>query len=102
MSGLSVIGINYAARLNNTLAFTASSSYFVLSDLGTVQGYPIDFDNEGFCLGPEFYASVSWGPMSDLRFSAGFGIFVPALGNVAASDEKTKWQFDLSATISLY
>jgi hypothetical protein len=106
MSGLSVFTLNYSSRFSRFFAVSATTSYFVRNDLGTFSGYPLNTeasaeDNEGFFLGPELFARVSWSPVSDVLFNLGGGAFIPALGN-AAPEGKVQWRIELTTVISLY
>jgi len=101
MSGLSVIGLNYTARLGQAFGTSISASYFVRNDLATYNTYPVVAGSDGYFLGCEFFGRVVWSPLSDLQLTLGGGAFLPFLGN-AGSDESIKWRIDVSAIISLY
>jgi len=98
--GISIFSLNYSSRFINTLSGSFTASYFVRSDLGTFISYPVTADSEGYFLGPEVSARITWSPASDLQFSLGGGAFFPALGDVG-SEEKVKWRVDLSVIMSI-
>jgi len=100
MSGLSVFGLNYSARLNQEIGTSASVSYFIRNDLGTFSGYPLKQENENYFLGAEIFARVIWSPLSDMQFNFGGGAFFPSLGD-AGRDEIIRWRVELTATLSL-
>ena len=100
MSGLSVFGLSYSARLTRDMGLSLAASYFIRNDLGTVQGYPVSLDSKGYFLGPEIFARLIWSPFSDLQINAGAGAFFPSMGN-AGPDEKIRWRMELTATLSL-
>jgi hypothetical protein len=100
IQGLSIFSLNYSSRFSNSFSGSFTASYFVRNDLGTFYGYPIGIDSEGYFLGPETSARITWSPASDLQFSLGGGIFFPSLGN-AGSEEKLKWRVDLTVIMSV-
>ena len=100
ISGLSVFTLDYSSRVTQTLGASATASYFVRNDLGTYNTYPVNPDNNGYFLGPEFSARVIWSPASDLQLNLTGGAFVPALGD-AGPKEKLQWRVELTATIAL-
>ena len=101
MSGLSLFGLNYTARINREIAATVTASYFIRNDLGTFTGYPNPGDNDGYFLGPEIFARAIWSPLSDMQINLGGGAFFPSLGD-AGPDAKVRWRVELTATLSLF
>ena len=102
MTGLSVINLDYMARLTDAIGMNLTASYFVRNDLGTFKGYPLSAGaNDGYFLGPEIFARMIWSPLSDIQFNLGGGAFLPSLGN-AGKDEKPQWRAELTAILSLY
>ncbi|MDR2700957.1 MAG: hypothetical protein LBB72_00835 [Spirochaetaceae bacterium] len=99
LSGLSVIRLDYIARLHQTFSLGFQGSYFVLNDLGTYQGRPTG--KEGYFLGSELYGFLVWSPVSDLRIKGGAGVFLPSLGN-AEPNGKMQWGADIGLTLALY
>jgi hypothetical protein len=100
LSGLSMVSLDYAARLNSDFSAGITSSYFLRSDLETYNGYPLSADGgSGYFLGNEFFARVLWSPASDLRINLGGGLFMPSLGN-AAPDAGNLWRVELNAIFS--
>jgi len=98
--GLSIFSLNYSSRFNNSLSGSFTASYFVRGDLGTFIDYPVTAGSEGFFLGPEVSARMTWSPASDLQFNLGGGAFFPSLGN-AGSEEKINWRVDLTVIMSI-
>ena len=98
LSGLSVIRLDYTARLHESLSFYLASSYFILSDLGSYRGKPPERD--GYFLGNEFSGRFIWSPVSDLRLSLGGGVFLPSMGNTGGSD--ILWRADLNAIVVFF
>ena len=99
LSGISMIRLDYTARLNEQFLLNVASSYFVLSDLVTYQGLPTG--KEGNFLGNEFYGRVIWAPVSDLRLNVGGGVFLPSLGN-ADSGGKVLWRVDIGVALVIF
>jgi len=100
ISGLSVFSLNYSSKFSNSLGGSFTASYFVRNDLGTFNSYPVTAENDGYFLGPEASARITWSPASDLQFNLGGGAFFPSLGD-AGPKEKVKWRVDLSVILSL-
>ncbi|MCL2721274.1 MAG: hypothetical protein FWD47_08045 [Treponema sp.] len=101
MSGLTVVSVNYSSRLSQNFGAFANASYFIRNDLGTFQGYPVSSGSEGFFLGPELSAGLTWSIFSDLQLGLGGGFFMPSLGN-AGSKESMQWRIELTAKMSIY
>jgi len=99
LSGLTILELGYAARLNRTVGANLSTSFFIRNDLETFNSYPVKGDSNGNFLGTEFFARLIWAPFSDLQFNFGSGVFSPSLGNV--SDEKPQWRVELSVILAL-
>jgi len=95
LPGLSIFTLDYSSKFSNSFSGSLTTSYFVRNDLGTFTGYPIAGDSEGYYLGPEASAQITWSPASDLQFNLGGGAFFPSLGN-AGSNEKLIWRVDLT------
>ena len=99
LSGLSMIRLDYAARLHESFSFIIASSYFILSDLGTYKGLPAGRD--GHFLGNEFSGRIIWSPFSDLRFNLGGGVFLPSMGNTESPDGFL-WRVEMSAILTIF
>jgi len=99
LSGVSMLALEYTARLHQTFSLNASSSYFVLSDMGTYQGWPAKRD--GHFLGNEFYLRLIWSPFSDLQLNLGSGLFVPAMGDTDPN-AGLRWKVELNATLAIF
>jgi len=102
LSGLSMISVDYSARLLDTLTAGISSSYFIRNDLKTHSGYPLpEGDSKGYLLGNEFFARVLWSPFSDIQVNLGGGIFLPSMGD-AAPKADSSWRVELNVILLLY
>ncbi|MCL1928905.1 MAG: hypothetical protein FWG07_08975 [Treponema sp.] len=101
LSGLSMLRLDYTARLHQTFSIGLQSSYFILSDLSpdTFGGPPGGKD--GYFLGNEFYGLLIWSPVSDIQVKAGGGAFLPSLGN-ADKDADMLWVINLSVVLALF
>jgi len=97
ISGLSLISLDYLARVCPPFAFGITSTYFIRSDKGTYQGYGSD----GYFLGNEFSGRLLWSPVSDVQVNLGGGVFLPSLGD-AAPNADMLWRITLNVTLSLY
>jgi len=101
LSGLTVLDLNYTARISRTFGTSLTASYFIRNDLGTYKNYPVSSSgSNGYFLGAELFARLIWSPFSDLQLNFGGGAFLPSLGDV--SNEKTKWRIELTAVVALY
>jgi len=100
ISGLSIFSLNYSSKFSNSLDGSFTASYFVRNDLGTFNSYPVTAANEGYFLGPEASAQVTWGLASDLQLIFGCGAFFPSLGDVGPK-ESIKWRVDLTVIMSI-
>jgi len=99
LSGLSLLRLEYTARVDESFSFNLATTYFVLSDLGTYSGRPDGRD--GHFLGNEFSGRVIWSPFSDLQLHLGGGIFLPQLGN-SGSSNGVIWRVDLAAALAFF
>jgi hypothetical protein len=100
--GISILSLNYIARLHETFSASASISSFIRSDRGTFIAYPVTDDSEsGYILGTEFFGRVIWSPVSDMTINMGAGSFMPSLGNVSPNAD-SRWRVTLAATFALY
>ena len=96
-SGITLLSLDYAARLHSTCSLAFSSSYFIRNDKTTYAG----FGEDGSLLGNEFFGRLLWSPVSDMRFNLGAGLFLPSMGNVAPR-AKSLWRVELNFVMSLY
>jgi hypothetical protein len=101
LSGISMISLDYIARLHNTFSAGFTSSYFIRSDLKTYRFYPLfGEDLGGYLLGNEFFARLFWNPVSDIQVNLGGGIFLPSMGN-AAPNAANSWRIELNLILFL-
>jgi hypothetical protein len=102
LSRLSVISLDFLARLSHTLSTNLCASHFVRSDLGTYTSYPVSgTDSDGYFLGTEFFGRLLWGVSSDLQINLGLGAFLPSLGNAAPKADML-WRAEFNVKFSLY
>jgi hypothetical protein len=97
LSGLSMLSLDYLARLHETLSAGISSSYFIRSDLATYQNY----GSEGYWLGDELFGRLIWSPVSDVQINLGGGVFLPALGDVSPKSSPL-WRAEINVILALY
>jgi hypothetical protein len=97
LSGLSMVSLDYTARLHRACSASAASSYFIRSDLGTLPNY----GTEGYFLGNEFFGRLLWSPVSDMQINLGGGAFLPVLGD-AAPKADVQWRVELNVILALY
>jgi hypothetical protein len=92
LSGLTMISLDYTARLNETYSVGFFPAYFMLngSDSGGKN-----------LLGAEIYAAFYWSPLPDISLNLGAGAFLPSLGNITP-DEKASWRVEINVVVSLY
>jgi hypothetical protein len=102
LSGISMLNLDYTARLAESFGMSLTASHFVRNDQGTYTAYPVNIaDNTGHFLGTELFALFAWSPFSDLRLNFGGGAFLPVLGNVNRN-ERIQWRAELTAILALY
>ena len=99
LSGITILRLDYTARLHQTFSFTVQGSYFILNDLASFGGPPGGKDDH--FLGSEFYGIMVWSPISDLQIKIGGGAFFPSLGN-ADKDTGVLWKAELSAVLAVF
>jgi len=97
LSGISMLKLDYIARVHKTLSLGISSSYFILTDLGTCTL----IGHDGYFAGNEFYGRAVWSPISDVSVNFGAGVFLPAMGN-AAPNADPLWKIELNLILSLF
>ena len=101
-SGITMLSLAYAARINRTFSASLSSSYFIRNGTETFVSYPVSEETEnGYLLGNEFFGRLYWSPFSDLSINVGAGVFLPSMGNVT-SDLHNKWRVEFGVVLSLY
>jgi len=101
-SGLSMVSLDYIARLHQKISLSLAASTFVRSDLGTYSAYPaVGVDSDNYFLGTEFFGRVFWSPVSDIQVNLGGGAFLPLLGDVAP-EAGMLWRVELNLILSLY
>jgi hypothetical protein len=92
LSGLWQAKINYAVRLLPTLFAEANASYF--GRTYNVTG------SEGNLYGAEFWASLAWQPVEDIRAFLGGGVFIPKMGNAYPVGTDTLWKINAGLLLS--
>jgi len=97
LSGLSILSLDYLARVNKNFSASLISSYFIRSDLATYALY----GDEGYFLGNEFFGRLIWSPVSDIQLNLGGGIFLPSMGNASPKADPV-WRIDLNIILALY
>jgi hypothetical protein len=102
LSGLSLVSLDYIARLNRTFGFGVTSTYLIRSDLETYRAYPVSSESDtGYFLGNEFFARLLWNPASDLQINFGGGAFLPSFGNAAPGADMS-WRAELNVVLALW
>jgi hypothetical protein len=91
-SGLWLAKINYAVRLLPSLLAEANAGYF-----GRTYS---DVDSGGSLYGGEFWASLSWQPLEDIRAMVSGGVFVPGMGNAYPAGTDTLWKINAGILLS--
>jgi hypothetical protein len=93
LSAITMISMNYTARLNETFSVGLYPAYFMLNDSESVKDKRM--------LGAEIFGALYWSPAPDIGINLGGGAFLPSLGNVVP-DEKTYWRIELNVVLSLF
>ncbi|MDR2730075.1 MAG: hypothetical protein LBB81_04170 [Treponema sp.] len=91
-SGLWQAKINYAVRLLPSLFVEANASYFgrTYSEAGS----------DGSLYGGEFWASLAWQPLEDIRATLGGGVFLPGTGNAYPVETGAMWKINAGVSLS--
>jgi len=97
LSGLSMLSLDYLARLHKSFSAGVSLSAFIRGDLATYS----NFGGEGYWLGDEFFGRLIWSPVSDVQINLGGGVFLPALGDVSPKSAPL-WRVELNLILALY
>ena len=102
LSGITMIQVDYSARLLDTLSAGISSSYFIRNDNKTFNAYPLsEGTSGGNLLGNEFFARLLWRPFSDIQVNLGGGVFLPSMGD-ATPKADSSWRVELNVALLLY
>ncbi|MCL2069788.1 MAG: hypothetical protein FWH19_02240 [Treponema sp.] len=91
LSGISVISLDYTARLHRTMALGFLPSYFIYTAS----------DQDERLLGAEIFGALYWSPVSDISINLGGGAFLPSLGNVAPNGDLL-WKIEMNVIISIF
>jgi hypothetical protein len=97
LSGLSMLSLDYLARLHKGFSAGLSVSEFIRGDLATYANY----GSEGYFLGKEFFGRLIWSPASDVQINTGGGIFLPSLGDVSPRSDPL-WRVEIKVILALY
>ncbi|MCL2069798.1 MAG: hypothetical protein FWH19_02290 [Treponema sp.] len=101
-SGISMISLDYTARLHSTLAASLSSNYFIRNGSQTYRSYPVSAQTgTGNRLGNEFFAQAFWSPFSDLAVNLGAGVFLPSMGDVTPEHHRL-WRLEFGIILSIF
>jgi hypothetical protein len=93
LSGISIISLDYTARLHSTFSVGFTPMYFILTDS--------ESETDGRLLGGEIFAALYWSPAPDISINLGGGAYLPSLGN-AAPKENSYWRVELNIILSLF
>ena len=99
LSGLSMISLDFFARLHQMIAVNLNAACFMRSDLGTYSGY-LATGEKTYFLGTEVSGRLFWSLLSDVQFTIGGGAFLPLLGNVAR-DANMLWRVEFNFILSV-
>ena len=100
-SGLTMISLDYLARLNRTFVMNLQSSYFIRNDFETYRGFWFLNADRGRFLGNEFFGQFFWSPVSDMTMNFGAGVFLPSWGN-AVHNPVNLWRVEINLVFSLF
>ncbi|MFP3043922.1 hypothetical protein LQZ19_19075 [Treponema primitia] len=100
LSGLMYIKSAYMVRPHKSFSAEAGLSYYIRTDLTTLQDREFDPPSDSRLLGGECYGSLVWAPQSLIRLSAEGGLFFPNLGGVFISGTELRWKAALGAVVS--
>ena len=92
LPALAVLSAGYNVRFHRTLLADLTLRYFMKT-------YD-DPSEEGSFYGGEFWASVIWQPLDDIRVNLGGGVFFPRMGNLYPSDTGIMWKINAGLSLS--
>jgi len=92
-SEITVLSLDYTARLHETFSAGLYPAYFILNDSQSVKDKRM--------LGGEIFAALYWSPVPDISVNLGGGAYMPSLGDVAPED-KSYWRVELNVILSLF
>ena len=95
LSGLSMVKAEYAARLHETFAVNLSTAFF-FKDADQDYIHRHFAVEEGYFLGEEVSARLSWNPFGDVNIQMEAGAFIPR------SNSDPVWKVSAGVTIVLY
>jgi hypothetical protein len=93
LSEITIISLNYTARLHETFAIGFYPAYFILNDSESVKDKRMS--------GGEIFGAFYWSRAPDISINLGGGAFLPSLGNIAPN-EKANWRVELNVVLSLF
>ena len=86
--------LNYDVRILPSLFMETALSYFVKASTTP------DDDGKKIMYGGEFWGSLAFQPVNDIRATLGGGMFLPKLGNFFPDDTKPMWKISAGVYIS--
>jgi hypothetical protein len=101
LSALMFTRLAYIARPHKTFSFEGAFSYFIRTDLKTLEDVDIDMASNSRLLGGELYGSLVWAPQAEFRITAGGGAFFPGMGGAFNEDADIRWKAKLALLVSL-
>ena len=90
-SGLSLLRANYDVRIMRELFAEASLGYFMRT---------YSTSGSKYFYGGEFWASLAWQPLDDIRAYFGFGMFFPGMGNIYPTGTDALWKINAGLSLS--
>jgi hypothetical protein len=102
LGGAASARLSYELRMTRALFFDVEAAYFIRTGTETFVDDEMKLDHNSGSphLGPEFFASVTFAPLSDLSFNAGAGVFLPcAWGPWDTRDPR--WKVQAALILSL-
>jgi hypothetical protein len=96
LTNISAVSLDYTARLSAAVTAGLTASLFNVIDADL--GFPLPYANEGSSfLGGEVFGRFLWSPFTDVNFSVGGGVFMPAASGMAPV-----WRVELGLVVVLY
>jgi hypothetical protein len=102
LGGAASARLSYELRMTRTFFFDVEAAYFIRTGTETFRDEEMKLDpNSGSLhLGPEFFASVMFAPLSDLSFNVGAGIFLPCSWG-PWDNRDPRWKVQAALVLSL-
>jgi hypothetical protein len=102
LGGVASARLSYELRMTRAFSFDVEAAYFIRTGTETFvdEEMKLDPGSASLHLGPEFFASVTFAPLSDLSFNVGGGVFLPSAWG-PWDNRDPRWKVQAALVLSL-